>query len=262
MSKFSMTFSADTLDELYASVASFVDRPVLVSAGPATVETVLLDASSPVSAPIAASADDEAGGTVNAGDFDAAGTPWDARIHASTKTTKADGTWTRRKNVSDVIYAATMAELSQRTAGTVPTAAPVVTAPASPVAAVGIVDNGQIAIPSPVVVPPPTMAAPTAVIPTVPVMPAATVPAMPETPAAPVVTPAVEAAVVVPATEGMPFQVFMPKVSAAMQSGKFNQETLNSWLAQWQLSSIMQFQADPVKAEQFYQWLKTAGMVD
>jgi len=31
---------------------------------------------------------------------DSAGLPWDERIHAATKTTKADGTWKRRKGVS------------------------------------------------------------------------------------------------------------------------------------------------------------------
>lgn len=42
---------------------------------------------------------------------DADGLPWDERIHASTRSTKADGTWTRRRGVSDETYDAVMAEL-------------------------------------------------------------------------------------------------------------------------------------------------------
>lgn len=43
--------------------------------------------------------------------LDAAGTPWDERIHASTKTTNKDGTWTRRRNTPDATFDTVMAEL-------------------------------------------------------------------------------------------------------------------------------------------------------
>lgn len=39
------------------------------------------------------------------------GIPWDARIHASTKTKNADGTWTRRRNTPDETFNAVMHEL-------------------------------------------------------------------------------------------------------------------------------------------------------
>jgi hypothetical protein len=42
---------------------------------------------------------------------DADGLPWDERIHASTRSMKADGTWTRRRGISDETYDAVMAEL-------------------------------------------------------------------------------------------------------------------------------------------------------
>jgi len=45
------------------------------------------------------------------GGLDSAGTPWDERIHASTRTTNKDGTWTRRRNTPDEVFATVMAEL-------------------------------------------------------------------------------------------------------------------------------------------------------
>lgn len=45
---------------------------------------------------------------------DVAGIPWDERIHASTKTTNKDGTWTRRRNTPDATFDAVMAELKAR----------------------------------------------------------------------------------------------------------------------------------------------------
>jgi len=61
--------------------------------------------------------------------FDAAGLPWDERIHSSTKSMKADGTWTRRKGVADTTIATVTAELRARTGGA-PTALPTPGAPA------------------------------------------------------------------------------------------------------------------------------------
>lgn len=44
-------------------------------------------------------------------EVDAEGLPWDERIHASTRSVKADGTWTRRRGISDETYETVMAEL-------------------------------------------------------------------------------------------------------------------------------------------------------
>ena len=60
---------------------------------------------------------------------DSDGLPWDARIHASTKTKTQKGAWTRRKGVDDATFGAVIAELR---GGTAP-AAPVVPTPTAPV---------------------------------------------------------------------------------------------------------------------------------
>lgn len=45
------------------------------------------------------------------GALDSAGIPWDERIHSSTKGTNKDGTWSRRRNTPDELFASVMAEL-------------------------------------------------------------------------------------------------------------------------------------------------------
>lgn len=45
------------------------------------------------------------------GEIDAEGLPWDARIHAGSKKKKADGTWTKRRNLDDAEYQAVKNEL-------------------------------------------------------------------------------------------------------------------------------------------------------
>lgn len=44
-------------------------------------------------------------------DFDSAGMPWDERIHASSRATVADGTWRKKRGVSDELVAEVEAEL-------------------------------------------------------------------------------------------------------------------------------------------------------
>lgn len=269
MSKYSICISADTPDELYASVAAYLDRPTIgiSSFTPATP-------SAPAAAPAAgAPADADEGGTSNA-EFDSAGIPWDKRIHSETRNTNKDGTWKRRRNTDDIYYASVMAELSQRTAGQQPSSPPA--APASPAAPVGIVDNGPVVIPpvpaapAPVsAVPAPPMAAPVAAAPAIP--PAPAVPAMPEAPAAPVsappfdVAPAVPQAAPPPAAApaaGMDYKDFMMKLSAAMQSGRFNQDALKAYLKQWELTDVTQLATNPVQTQAFYDWLKSANLID
>lgn len=53
---------------------------------------------------------------------DSAGIPWDERIHAKSKTTKADGTWKRGRGVTDEQAAAVEAELRARVASPIPAA--------------------------------------------------------------------------------------------------------------------------------------------
>jgi len=43
---------------------------------------------------------------------DSKGTPWDARIHSESKATVADGSWRKRRGVSDELFTSVMAELT------------------------------------------------------------------------------------------------------------------------------------------------------
>lgn len=73
-------------------------------------------------------------------ELDADGLPWDGRIHASTKTKNADGTWRGKRGVDDAEVARVVAELKGLPAPVAPVPpAPYITAeaaalPASPVA--------------------------------------------------------------------------------------------------------------------------------
>lgn len=113
--------------------------------------------------------------------LDKDGLPWDARVHASTKSTNQDGTWKAKRNVDDDTKAAVTAEL--RALYPAPAAAP-----AAPVAA------------------------------TVPPAPPATVPPAPPA-AAPATPPAVGGADYTQASDGT-FVGIMKKVAAAQKAGK------------------------------------------
>lgn len=266
MPRYSFAVSAETIDELYASVAAFLDRPVLATGAPAPAAVV----------PTEPADTDEGPAAAGAPEFDKVGTPWDKRIHSSSKATNEDGTWRRRRNLADITYTTVMAELAQRPGpGAVPSAAPVVTVP--PVAAaptvpqvtvppVGVVDNGPVAVPTAAVVPTPVMAAPIADVPSLPVPTIAAVPAVPEALAAPVAAAPV-AAPEPPPQAGMAFGALMIKVAEGMKAGKFTSDQLNAWVTApapggWGMANINQFGADPGKTEQFYNWLKSANLVD
>lgn len=69
-------------------------------------------------------------------ELDKGGLPWDARIHAGTKTKTQKGDWTRKKGVDDAVFDAVIAELRQQYPAAAPVAAvATVTAPAAPVTA-------------------------------------------------------------------------------------------------------------------------------
>ena len=113
-------------------------------------------------------------------DVDASGLPWDGRIHASTRVKVEDGTWRKRRGVSDETVAAVTAEL-KKTMGlpstiiapppavvlvpSVATAAPVVAVPPAPFAAPAVPP----APPTTTIVPPVVGIAPTATSPSSPV---------------------------------------------------------------------------------------------
>lgn len=137
---------------------------------------------------------------VPTGDLDAAGIPWDERIHASTKTRNKDDTWTRRRNTPDATFDAVMTELKGGAAVPPPPAA-AATAP-----------------------PPPPPSAP------VPTTPAAPAPSpVPAAPAASSTAPAAPAAdYEKPATD---FPQLMVKVTKAQAAGKITVPVVEGFIA-------------------------------
>ncbi len=277
MPRYSFAVSAETLDELYASVAAFIDRPILVTGtadGPGYIKSTEPPYAPVVPAPPAEPGDDDGAASADAPAFDKAGTPWDKRIHSSSKAINEDGTWRKRRNLADITYTTVMAELAQQTPGALPAAPPTIAAapqvpttipavpeapqapaaipvpasipavPASP----GVVDQGPIPVPTPAVVSIPPVATPVAI----PAAPVAAVPAVPE--AAPVAVPS-------------NFGQMMVKVAEAMKAGKFTSDQLNAWVTSpapegWGMANINQFSADPAKTELFLNWLRGAGLVE
>ena len=76
--------------------------------------------------PVGQPADDGDNGPVNtnAPATDARGFPWDERIHASTKVTNADGSWRRKRGITDTEVAAVEAQLKANAAPPMPQIAP------------------------------------------------------------------------------------------------------------------------------------------
>lgn len=142
-------------------------------------------------------ADGEPMAPAPAGNVDSAGTPWDERIHASTKTTNKDGTWTRRRNTPDEVFNAVMAEL--KGASTTPPAPE-----PEPTAAEAFT-------------PPPAVV----IAPTVPPVPQATTVAPPPAPA-----PVIPA----PAAGGVDFVTIMRTITAKQQAGELDKPKLDGIL--------------------------------
>jgi len=53
-------------------------------------------------------------GTIAAAELDVEGLPWDDRLHASTKTKTAQGTWTKKKGVDDTTRATIVKQLREK----------------------------------------------------------------------------------------------------------------------------------------------------
>lgn len=116
------------------------------------------------------------------GDVDSTGLPWDERIHASTKTMNADGTWRQRRGLNDPgLVKRVEAELR----ASAPSAGPLTVAP--PVAALESSSSTTGAVPANVS----TVTAPAAsVVPSAPIAATAVVPPPPVTPVTLVAVPA------------------------------------------------------------------------
>jgi hypothetical protein len=94
--------------------------------------------------------------TVNAVEYDAAGMPWDARIHQKGKSKKKDGTWKLQKGIDTGIVQAVTAELASRKLGLGVGAAPTVASPVSLPPAANTVPMPPVAnVPAPPGVPAP-----------------------------------------------------------------------------------------------------------
>jgi hypothetical protein len=111
--------STDELTALIALLASLGGRlPNNTTVGNIVVKIDADEARAAVAqavAEVAAEQDDEETAEItggSGGEVDSKGTPWDARIHSESKATVADGTWRKRRGVSDELFAEVMAELA------------------------------------------------------------------------------------------------------------------------------------------------------
>lgn len=111
-----VTLSFDSVADMIA----FFQRPV----GMAEAAGFTVVPTSGFAAPVATSEDDDNGPVNNtAPNVDARNIPHDPRIHAAKKTLNADGTWRRRRGVTEQEVAAVEAELMNRTAQPAPAVA-------------------------------------------------------------------------------------------------------------------------------------------
>lgn len=142
-------------------------------------------------------------------DVDAEGLPWDARIHASTKTKLVNGNWKAKKGINDpALVERVRAELR----ATMAIPAPVAAAPAPA---------------APVPTPTPVAAAPAPFVP--PVAPSPHVaPVAPSKPADPV-----------------NFEQLMPRVTQAMHAGHLPADALQNAVTAYQLPNIPALAARP-----------------
>ena len=142
--------------------------------------------------------------------LDATGLPWDARIHAGTKSKKTDGTWVAKRGVEAAVVAAVTAELRQLMS--LPAAAP-----------------GNVPIGAPVTPPaPPVMTPPPPPAPTIAPSAPATIPTA--TAGAPGMPPA-PPVLVVPAATGIDFGTLAMKVGELVANGRLSQDQLQSIVA-------------------------------
>lgn len=115
--------------------------PTASSAAPPAPPVPAAPPAPPAAAPTA-SAVPPAPAPAAGAELDKDGLPWDARIHAATKTKNKDGTWRQKRELDPAVRASVEAELkaalgvqAAAVAGAVPSAAPTIPAPAAAPAA-------------------------------------------------------------------------------------------------------------------------------
>ena len=99
------TVDASKAREDIAAIAASIERAA--PPPPVTSESLIAQA-------VAERADSDGGPAVDPTTLDADGIPWDARIHASTKSQNKDGTWKKLRNVNEVLYGEVHAELQAK----------------------------------------------------------------------------------------------------------------------------------------------------
>lgn len=126
--------------------------------------------------------DDNSGPAVDPKTIDKDGIPWDVRIHSTPPKINADGTWRKKRGLSEVTYGEIHAELqaAQASAGN----------PGTGTTNTAAGPNGSGTVETPAAPPPPASSAPTASAPPPP--PAADVPNAPAPPSANTAPPAAE----------------------------------------------------------------------
>lgn len=187
---------------------------------------------------------------------DAAGLPWDGRIHGSTKTKNADGTWRQKRSLDPQVKIAVEAELRAAAAATVPPAAPAAPAapagvappaPLTPPTAAASVPStaGTVAFPSPAslaAAPSLPQAAPAvSTPPVVPSPPATTTAPTSGAPVPPTITAASPGAAPVPPA-GETFGTFMARIAPRMTDPATMQH-VNTALGEVGLTALAQLPA-------------------
>lgn len=179
--------------------------PPVVTAAPLTVPPM----------PTLAGDDDDEGeddGTSVAGEIDANGYPWDARIHAKSKGKNSDGTWRMKRNVAEATVAAVQAEFAAR--GPAPLMPVPLTAAPMPTQMPPMPEMPPVGLP-------PLAAAPAPVVAPAPVMPPVVAPQPAPAPApAPVAAPT-----------ALDFGSFMSHLTTKMQTGEITMEYLQGKIA-------------------------------
>lgn len=178
-----------------AGAGALATAPAVPTAGVAVPSTGSLPPAPPV--PTAAPAAPAA--PASYAELDSAGLPWDSRIHASTRTKIADGTWKLARGLDKAVVAQVLDELRAVMAG----------APA--------------ASPAAPVVPPPAPPAPPAA-PPAPVAPPPAPPAAPPAPPAP--------------AGGLDYPQFVTKLTAAIASGQITQALIKDAIGTYGVSSL------------------------
>lgn len=182
-----------------------------------------------------------------AGDVDSTGLPWDERIHASTKTMNADGTWRQRRGLNDPgLVKRVEAELRVMQA--------VITHPSNPLPGQDATLDAAVATAVAGNVPPAPIAA-TVVVPPPPVTPVTpvAVPAPPVPAGASSVTMTAEVAAVVGSTGALSdFGNTMNIVTKLIAAGLVKEEGVNAVLLSVGLNpnQIGVLAGDPVKTQQ------------